>query len=85
MDMDGIDDEKEYGNISLSMRDGSLLLVAEGDDSWVVQIAHDEGGGIASEFNREELAEFLHVALCLIDSEYRYLPPYDLIGRNYPD
>ena len=34
-------------------------------------------------FKRKELAEFLHVAALLVDSEQRYVPEIDLLGHNY--
>lgn len=34
-------------------------------------------------FTREELAEFLHVALVLIDSEDRYKPDIDMVKLKY--
>jgi len=34
-------------------------------------------------FDRRELAEFLKISAILLDSEDRYLPPYDLVGMNY--
>ncbi len=73
------------GDIGASMRDDSLGIVPiNNGEEYVIQLKH-KNGEMALSFNREHLAEFLHVATCLVDSECRWLPEFELIGRNYSD
>ena len=76
------DFEGSDSGVSVSMLDESLAMVSIGD-GLSIQVISDEGHSIALAFSREELAEFLHVASCLIDSEQRFMPRVDLIGKNY--
>ena len=68
--------------IGVAIRDSSLELFDDGD-IWQVQFTTDEGNKAALGFTREELAEFLHVASALVDSEGRHIPPFELIGKDY--
>lgn len=83
-------DEKDFDSCSyfdtedrllgVSMRDGSLAILPLSNDEIEVVV-----GDTTQLFKRAELAEFIHVAKILIDSENRHLHDFDYVGLNYGD
>lgn len=65
-------------DLGISTLDRSLGICRINDSQFIVITENDE-----IVMNREQLAEFLHVASILVDSEQRFLPEIDLIGCNY--
>ena len=70
----------ERGQVGVKLKDSDLAITPM--DSSVIKVTL---GGLSGAFTRAELAEFLHVAACLLDSEYRYLPDMDMAGMNYEE
>lgn len=69
------------GEIGACMRDKSLeIFRIPNEDKWQIQASN---GKVCMAFDREELAEFLHVAIALIDDCGIYKPPFELIGKDY--
>lgn len=66
------------GDLGVSMRDQSISIIKLNKSQFEVHV-FDE----SILFDRKELAEFLHVASILVDSEKKYLPDFDLIGIDY--
>lgn len=64
--------------IALSMRDKSLLINRLGLSIFQLTLYNE-----SRLYNREQLAEFIHVASALIDSEERWRPNEELVGVNY--
>ena len=66
------------GELGVAMRDESLIVMPLNSNEFSLSL-----NGESNVYNREELAEFLHTAKVLIDSEDRFLPKFNLISRNY--
>lgn len=69
-----------YGEIGVSLLDRSLCIYPLNNSEFVVGSELD-----SIILSREKLAEFIHIAKALIDSEDRFLIEEELIGRNYED
>jgi hypothetical protein len=67
-------------DIGVAMLDSSIIIVPLNAKEFEVTIKDT-----STLFSRAELAEFLHVASVLVDSEQRHLPKIELVGRNYKD
>ena len=67
-------------DVGVAMLDKSLIIMPLSNNEFDVFLGDND----SILFKREELAEFLHVALVFIDSEDRYKPKVkELIGRDY--
>jgi len=64
--------------IGLTSEDGNILISPLGLHEFEVCL-----GGQCMIFEREKLAEFIHIASILIDSENRWMPSGEFIGVNY--
>ena len=67
-------------DVGVAMLDKSLIIMPLNSTELEVFIGDNE----PVLFKRNELAEFLHVALTFVDSENRFKPTVDeLVGRDY--
>jgi len=75
--------QEELKHTSYTDNNGDLGVCSLGREIAICELNKNEflvGDRLIS---REALAEFLHVAAIFVDSEKRYLPNIDLVGRNY--
>lgn len=77
-DLKGCSYYEAEGELGTAMLDESLIIMPLNRVEFSLSL-----NGVSSIYTREELAEFLHVAKVLVDSEDRFLPKFDLIGCNY--
>ena len=69
------------GQIGIAMLNNNLTIEPINTKEFVVTMLDDPLMFIT--FNREELAEFIHVAKILIDSQDKWLPDFEMVGINY--
>ena len=72
---------EKNNEIGVATLDKTLMVIPLNVDEFEVVINNLD----SYVFDRNELAEFLHVAAICVDSEQRHLPEIELVGHNYKD